>query len=309
MERRKLGRSNIDISAMGLGCWAIGGKWYGEVHDDESIRAIHCALDIGINLLDTAEGYGENGHSETVIGKALKGKRDKVIVATKFNGGRVEADDILQACEGSLKRLQTDYIDLYQFHNGPLENGEKVREILETLVEEGKIRWYGWSTDKPQEIRLFAEGAKCTAAQTALNVLRRNADAVAACEELGLASLNRSPLAMGMLSGKFTAETTFPEGDVRGAEFDWLKVYFEDGKPRRDLLDNLQAVREILTSDGRTLVQGGLCWIWGHSDITIPIPGFKTVKQVTENCGALGFDPLSAQQMQEIDSILKSKTE
>ncbi len=307
MEKRKLGRSNLEVSAMGLGCWAIGGKWYGEVEDKESIRAIQCGIDLGVNLLDSAEGYGTDGdgHSETVIGKALKGKRDQVVIATKFNGNRLEADDIRQACENSLKRLQTDYIDLYQFHNGPTENGEKVREVLETLVAEGKIRWYGWSTDNPKDMRIFAKGKHCVSAQTALSVLIRNPEAVATCEELGLASLNRSPLAMGMLSGKFTAETSFAKGDVRGLGFDWLDIYFKDGKPRADLLEKLQSIREILTSGGRSLVQGSLCWIWGYSDITIPIPGFKSVKQVTENAGALNFDPLTKQQMQEIDSILK----
>ena len=149
-----------------------------------------------------------------------------------------------------------------------------------------------------------AEGEHFTAAQTALNVLRRNAEAVKTCEALGVASLNRSPLAMGMLSGKFTAETTFPEGDVRGAGFAWLDVYFENGKPRKDLLDNLQAIRDILTSDGRTLVQGSLCWIWGRSDSTIPIPGFRNIGQITENCGALQFAPLPAEQMAEIERII-----
>ncbi len=303
MVKRKLGRSKIDISAMGLGCWAIGGKWWGKVDNYESVNAIHCAMDMGVNLMDTSEHYGD-GRSETVVGNALKSRRDQAVIATKFLGTRVKADDIRQACEGSLRRLKTDYIDLYQSHNGRLEDGEKVREILETLVEEGKIRWYGWSTKNPEDIRLFAEGAHCTAALTELSVLRREPEAIAACEELGLASLNRGPLAMGLLSGKFTAGTTFPEGDLRGSGQSWLDILFKDGKPRQDLLEKVQSIREILTSDGRTLVQGALCWIWGYSDITIPIPGFKTVKQVKENCGALKFDPLSPQQLQEIDSIL-----
>jgi len=304
--RRTLGRSGIEVSALGLGCWAIGGQWYGQVQDDESIRAIHCAMDMGVNLLDTAEAYGEDGHSETVIGKALQGRRDEMVIATKFKGIHVTADDIRQACEGSLERLQTDYIDLYQYHlgNGAMDNAKAVREILETLVEEGKIRWYGWSTDNAEAIRYFAEGTHCTAAQVALSVLRRNPEAVATCEELGLACLNRGPLAMGMLSGKFNKDTTFPEGDVRGAEFAWLEVYFQDGKPRPDLLAQLQAIRDILTSDGRSLVQGALCWLWGHSDITVPIPGFKNVKQVTENCGALQFDPLTPAQMAEIETLI-----
>jgi len=306
MFMRKLGKSGLDVSAMGLGCWAIGGQWYGKVDDDESIRAIHCALDMGVNLLDTAEGYGENGHSETVIGKALQGRRDKVVIATKFHAHRTELDDIHGACEASLKRLRTDYIDLYQYHSGPRENGEKVLQAVEKLVEEGKIRWHGWSTDDAESIRILARGSHCTAAQTALNVLRRNPEALAACEELNLASLNRSPLAMGILSGKFAADTTFAEGDVRGATFPWLEVYFDGGKPRADLLEKLDAIREILTSEGRTLVQGALAWIWGRSEYTIPIPGFKTVAQVKENVAAMDFGPLTAEQMKGIDELLGS---
>jgi len=304
MFTRKLGRSDIEISAMGLGCWAIGGQWYGQVDDDESIRALHCGLDMGVNFLDTAEGYGENGHSETVIGKALQGRRDKVIIATKFGAQRTELDDIRGACEASLKRLNTDYIDLYLYHSGPRENGEQVLQAVEKLVEEGKIRWHGWSTDDAESIRTLAGGSHCTAAETALNVLRRNPEALAVCEELNLASINRSPLAMGILSGKFTADTTFAEGDVRGATFPWLKVYFDGGKPRADLLEKLDAIREILTGQGRTLVQGALAWIWGRSEFTIPIPGFKTVAQVKENVSAMDFGPLSPEQMKEIDELL-----
>jgi aryl-alcohol dehydrogenase-like predicted oxidoreductase len=259
---------------------------------------------MGVNLLDTAEGYGEDGHSEKVIGRALQGRRDKVVIATKFSGQRTELDDIRQACEASLKRLRTDYIDLYQYHSGPRENGEKVLQAVEKLVEEGKIRWYGWSTDDAESIRILARGSHCTAAQTALNVLRRNPEALAACEELNLASINRSPLAMGILSGKFTADTTFAKGDVRGAEFPWLKVYFDGGKPRSDLLRELDAIRKVLTSEGRTLVQGALAWIWGQSECTIPIPGFKTVKQSEENITAMDFGPLTAEQMKEIDILL-----
>jgi aryl-alcohol dehydrogenase-like predicted oxidoreductase len=304
MFTRELGRSGIKTSAMGLGCWAIGGNHWGDTDDKESIRAIHRALDMGINLLDTAEGYGEDGHSEEVIGKALAGRRDKVVIATKFGNQRTELDDIRRACEASLKRLRTDYIDLYQYHSGPRENGEKVLQAVEKLVEEGKIRWYGWSTDDAESIRILARGAHCTAAQTALNVLRRNPEALAACSELNLASINRSPLAMGILSGKFTVDTTFAKGDIRGAKHPWLKVYFEDGKPRADLLEKLDAIRQILTSEGRTLVQGALAWIWGRSERTIPIPGFKTVKQIEENIAAMNFGPLNAEQMKEIDTLL-----
>ena len=309
MQNKKLGQSGIEVSALGLGCWAIGGQWYGQVQDDESIRAIHCAMDMGVNFLDTAEGYGENGHSETVIGKALQGRREKMVIATKFKASRIGSEDIRQACEGSLKRLQTNYIDLYLCRGSGYgdANRDAIRAALEQLVEEGKIRAYGCSSDEVDHARHIREGANSIAIEMALNVLRRNDDILEYCEQNNLTSLCRSPLAMGMLSGKFNKDTAFPEGDIRGAGFEWLDVYFKDGKPRQDLLDNLSAVRDILTSGGRTLVQGALCWIWGHSDITIPIPGFRNVKQVTENCDALRFDPLTPEQMVEIETIMKAE--
>ena len=163
MFQRKLGKSNIEVSAMGLGCWAIGGGNWGKVDDSESIRAIHAALDLGITLFDTADAYGVRGHSETVLGQALAQKRTDVLIATKFGvgkdkqtgkalGTRSASDYITHACEASLKRLKTDYIDLYQFHKGGYtQRAEPIQEVLESLVAAGKIRYYGWSTDLPGE--------------------------------------------------------------------------------------------------------------------------------------------------------------
>ena len=174
--KRTLGRSGIEVSALGLGCWAIGGPFWagetplgwGEVDDNESIRAIHAALDLGINFFDTANVYGA-GHSERILGRALAGRRSQVVIATKFNavfdeetrqviGADASPEGIRRACEDSLRRLNTDYIDLYQFHdNGyPADQAEPVRETLEELVKEGKIRFYGWSTDFPDRAEVFA---------------------------------------------------------------------------------------------------------------------------------------------------------
>ena len=169
MIKRRMGKSGIEVSALGMGCWAIGGPWtweqpgedphpagWGQVNDAESIRAIHVAMDMGINFFDTAANYGA-GHSEKILGEAISGKRDNVIVATKF--GHVvneqkmvvyqDDDQILsnlrQDCENSLRRLGTDYIDIYQFHEASYDADQAplVMEILEDLVTEGKVRYYG----------------------------------------------------------------------------------------------------------------------------------------------------------------------
>ncbi|MBO9371650.1 MAG: aldo/keto reductase [Chloroflexi bacterium] len=322
--KRTLGRSGIEVSALGLGCWAIGGPFWagetplgwGEVDDNESIRAIHAALDLGINFFDTANVYGA-GHSERILGRALAGRRSQVVIATKFNavfdektrqviGADASPEGIRRACEDSLRRLNTDYIDLYQFHdNGyPADQAGPVRETLEELVKEGKIRFYGWSTDFPDRAEVFAQGPHCTAIQFQLNVLDDNPAVIALCEKYNLAAINRGPLAMGLLTGKYTLQTRVSADDVRGEKSpEWMR-YFRDGRPNPEWLAKVEALREILTSGGRTLAQGALAWLWARSPQNIPIPGFRTVAQVQENAAAMPFGPLTPEQMGEIDAIL-----
>jgi aryl-alcohol dehydrogenase-like predicted oxidoreductase len=207
MNNRILGRSNMEVSPMGIGCWAIGGSnWGGGADDDESIRGIHKALEMGITFFDTADAYG-SGRSERVLGKALAGRREQVVIATKFGvtatGPNAEPNYIRLACEASLKRLNTYYIDLFQFHlndYGP-EGAENVRETLEGLVASGMIRTYGWSTDWPDRARIFAQGPNCSVVQATLNVIDDAADMLAVCDEFDLAAITRQPLAMGLLTG------------------------------------------------------------------------------------------------------------
>src|SRR6185369_236809 len=194
---------------------------------------------------------------------ALEGKRDKVVLATKFGFNVNEAekhvtlrtDDHLQyvrgECEDSLRRLNTDVIDLYQLHvwDYPIEKVPAMVDVLESLVTDGKIRFYGWSTDDIRGARLFAEGKHCVAIQHDLNVVLDTPEMLALCEELNLASVNRSPLARGALSGKYSKGNIFPQNDVRND--DWSRDHFFS-----PTLDQLDAIRAILTSEGRTLVQG-----------------------------------------------------
>lgn len=324
MKRRILGRSGIEVSPMGLGCWAIGGQFYmdgridgyGQVEDAESIRAIHTALELGINFLDTSDAYGI-GHSEEVIGKALEGKRNQTVIATKFGflgneatktlqGYNVTPDYIERACDASLRRLRTDYIDLYQLHVWEISISEidSVTGTLDRLVEKGKIRTYGWSTDLLGGAKLFSEKDNCSAIQHRMNIIEDYEELLALCEAKHLASINRSPLAMGLLSGKFSQSSVLSKEDVRGAGHTWTEPLFRNGQPTPEALTILDSARDILTSEGRSLAQGALAWIWAKSGCTIPIPGFKNVKQAAENAKAMEFGPLTPEQLTELEELI-----
>ena len=203
-----LGHSGLKLSRVGLGSWLTYGT---DVDADTTMQCVHAALEAGINFLDTADIYG-SGHSENILAKAIKGKRDGLVIASKFGytfnegttealGGQADPDYIRKCCEGSLRRLKTDRIDLYQFHLGGygLEKAGEVRDVLEELVSQGKIRYYGWSTDEPESARFFAEGTHCTAIQQRLNIFEGNHETLEVCQQNDLASINRGPLAMGLL--------------------------------------------------------------------------------------------------------------
>jgi aryl-alcohol dehydrogenase-like predicted oxidoreductase len=290
------------------------------VDDAESTRAIQAALDAGVTFFDTAANYG-CGHSEVILGNALASRRDKVVIATKFGyivdettrdaepyGSSEEVSDVAphvrENLEASLRRLNTDYVDVYQLHVWGLEidRALAVRDVLEQLVAEGKVRTYGWSTDRTDAIEAFATSPRCGVTQQQLNIFDGNHELLALCERLNLASINRAPLGMGMLTGKLTPTTTFKDDDVR-AHAQWF-AGIQDGRPSKAWLDALASICDVLTSGGRTPAQGALAWLWGRSPNTIPIPGFRTVAQVEENAGAMSFGPLLPAQMAEIDGIL-----
>ncbi|MGK5739670.1 aldo/keto reductase [Micromonospora sp. URMC 103] len=321
---RTLGRSGIEVSGLGMGCWAIGGPWaegsqplgWGAVDDDESVRAVRRALDLGVTLFDTADTYGA-GHSERVLGRALAGRRDEAVIATKWGytfdeatrqatGEDASPAYLRRAVTASLRRLDTDRIDLYQLHLAdlPLPRAEALIGTLEDLVAEGLIRSYGWSTDRPDRAAAFAhDAAGATAVQHALSVLRDAPEMLGVCEKHDLASVNRGPLAMGLLTGKYAATSTLPRDDVRGLAPGWLE-WFRGGRPAPEWLRRVAAVRGALTADGRTLAQGALGWIWARSGRTIPIPGCRTVAQVEENAAALNRGPLAPDQFAEVERQL-----
>ena len=332
MKNRILGRSGIEVSAMGLGGLPIGGMFWrtdydsvpwqtdrskpfpggwGPVDDDESIRAIRAGLDLGISLIDTSSSYG-CGHSERIIGKAIAGRRHDVVISTKFGnaideekkiyiGHDVEPDSIRASCEGSLRRLSTDCIDVFLLHwSGYDGDPEPIVEVLEGLLAAGKVRTYGWSNHQVELMERFTVHENFSAVEFPHSVFQRVPRMLALCEAQDIGALIRSPLGMGLLTGKFNAETTFPEDDIRRG---WN---LRKGR-MADILQAIDGIRDVLTSDGRTLAQGALAWIWAQSERAVPIPGFKTVAQVTENAKAMELGPLSEEQVGEIERLLTTE--
>jgi aryl-alcohol dehydrogenase-like predicted oxidoreductase len=326
MLTRTLGKSQLEVSALGMGCWAIGGPWtwdqpgqtpypvgWGNTDDEESLRALQTALDLGVNFFDTAANYGA-GHSEVLLGRAFKGKRDKVVIATKFGHIVNEAkktvysapDQIIKNVRGdvenSLRRLQTDFIDIYQLHEGGYDPDRalELQSALEEIVSAGKIRWYGWSTDRAGSAHRFAgsaNSAHCASIQFRLNAIFDNAAMRQVCADFDLAGINKDPLNKGFLTGKFNTNTTFPDNDVRsGTDFSDPEIV-----KRLKIVDE---IRDILTSKGRTMAQGALAYIWALDERMVPIPGFKSVQQVKENAGALEYGPLTKDQVREIQGIV-----
>ncbi|MHA1945237.1 MAG: aldo/keto reductase [Candidatus Hodarchaeales archaeon] len=316
MYTRRLGKSNIEVSGLGMGCFGIGGPFktkdgrflaYGDVNDKESIEVMHKALDLGINFFDTAEAYGIEGRSEKVMGQALKDYRDDVIIATKFSSvykstTKIQANKVSileklhEAVDNSLKRLQTDYIDVYQLHSSRQDPDSAllIGECLETLVEEGKIRYYGWSTDDASRAEMFSKGKHCTALQYVLTLTRINTPIARLCEENDLAGIIRSPFASGTLTGKYTKNTKRQSNHMLGGtDFDTERY--------EKIFQTLDQLKELL--EDRTLVQGILGYIWAKDDRAVPIPGAKTVDQIAEIGQCLDLGPITKQEMGEIDSL------
>lgn len=320
---RVLGRSGIEVSALGIGTWVIGGPMaagdvqfgWGEVDDDESVRMLRTAVDLGATLIDTADMYGM-GHAERVVHRALGDRRDDLVYATKWGNTFDEATrqwtgedpspaHARRALQASLARLGTDRIDVWQLHLSGMDPAlaDDLVALCEDLVDDGLIRTYGWSTDDPARAARFAAGPRCAVVQCTLNVLDPAPAMLDVAREHDLAVLARSPLAMGLLSDRITADTVIPPGDVRHTSPDWL-AWFRDGRPTPEYLACRDSVREILTSGGRTLAQGALAWLWARDGRIVPIPGCRTPDQARENVGALAHGPLTPTQLAEVETVL-----
>jgi len=315
-------RFGKDVSAIGMGCWAIGGPFYAgdapygysNVDDAQSTRTIHAALDAGITLFDTANVYGA-GHSERLLGAALKGRQDLTIVSKlgmafdeetkQVHGHDADPANVATAIDDSLTRLQRDHIDVMLLHINalPVAQARPIFEAMEAARQAGKIGAFGWSTDFPQSAASMVDMEGFVCIENAMNVFVDVPTIQKTVETHDLISLIRSPLAMGVLTGKYDAGAMVPTDDVRGVNRDF-NDYFQDRKVPQKYLKNIEAIREALQTGGRTLAQGALCWLLAKSEHNLPLPGAKTVAQITENAGAMGFGPLPGHVMDEIERLI-----
>jgi aryl-alcohol dehydrogenase-like predicted oxidoreductase len=293
MNYRTLGRTELKVSEIGFGAWAIGGNEhgnsYGTTEDDVSIRAIQRAVEMGCTFFDTADVYG-HGHSEEVLGAALEGHRDAVVIATKVGGDFYEGatrmnftpEYMQSACDRSLERLGTDVIDLYQLHNptGEMITEGSVFDVFGDLQAAGKIRFGGVSIFDPAEGVAAITTGKVDAIQVVFNLFSTEpvAELFPLALEQGVGIITREPLANGFLTGKYTPGATFEPGDIRR---NWPPQMIA---ARSTYADKLRAALE--RPGERTLVQAALRFALAHPAVSTAIPGAKTPEQVAENCGA-----------------------
>jgi aryl-alcohol dehydrogenase-like predicted oxidoreductase len=290
MEQRELGLSGIKVSALGLGLMSMSGV-YGNANDEESIGVIHYALDKGINFLDSADMYGW-GHNETLLGKALKGRRDKVVVATKF--GQVKLADgkqvvdgrpeyVMRACEASLKRLGIEVIDLYYQHrvdtNTPIED---TVGAMKRLVEQGKVRALGLSEARPETIRRAHKVHPIAAVQNEYSLLYRieGEETLKTTRELGITLVPYAPLGRSMLTGTVHGKADLPEGDRRLQHPRFQSEALEMN------VSLVQRLERIAAEKRCTPAQLVLAWLLHQGKDVVPIPGTKRRERIDENLNA-----------------------
>lgn len=302
MEYRVLGKTGIEVSSVGLGCWPMAGmaggaNWSG-IDDKESIATIQHAESLGINLLDTANGYGA-GHSERIIGQALKGRRDRYVVATKVAPRSDDPEEPLQQyitrnCEGSLERLRTDYIDIYQLHGEPDEAGmPAIVEALARLVDAGKIRCFGISTYETEVMRALMALGDLSMAQIGYSIVNPvGLPGLQFSKAHNLGTLIRVPLAQGALTGKYFGSLSgLDPQDRRHERFDNPRI--------RAALKKLSELSFLTEGEKRTMVQAALRFVLDTPGVTSVIPGAKNRAQLEENAGADSVSPLTADERQK----------
>lgn len=319
MNKRPLGNTGLKVSEISFGTWAIGGAW-GQTDESESLRALDKAMDEGVNFFDTADVYGD-GRSERLLAQATKGREDRIHIATKFcRAGDIHDPQtysesrVRQWCEDSLQRLGRETIDLYQIHCPPkpiLEDGA-VFDVLDRLQAEGKIRAYGVSVESVEEGLICLRQPGVQALQIIFNLFRQKPidELLPAARRNGVGLLVRLPLASGLLTGKFTADSTFEPDDHRrfnrnGEQFNVGETFA--GLPFEQGVALSQELAWIAEGRDDSMTRASLRWLLDFPEITCVIPGFKNVKQVEDNLAARQVKPFSEAERARLREFYKTR--
>lgn len=306
MDHRFIGKTGLKTYPIGLGTWNIGGQW-GPVSDDQAVRTIQTSIECGVNLIDTADAYGEpSGRSEELIGRAISGCRDRLILATKVgNFARRQGHPLAYShplhvelcCDASLRRLKTDTIDFYQCHIGNLADYSVFLEAFAALKKKGKIRFVGLSTNQMEALKAFDREGICQIVQVDYSLLNRapEQDILPYCMERQIGVLVRGPLAQGVAAGKFTKETLFTDS---------VRQSWNQGPRREKFLQQVDQIDRIKALfPGRDMARIVLQFVLSHPAVSAAIPGAKTPEQARDNAQA-GQSALSDQEIQKIRSLM-----
>ena len=310
MRRRELGRSGIEVSAIGLGCWGMSGS-YGPADEGESVATLHRALDLGVDFIDTADSYGEDGHNESLIGRALAGRRHEFVLATKTGWVKRAGPDgtttvgvdghperIRSACEASLARLKTDVIDLYYLHRvDPDVPVEESVGALANMVAAGKARFLGLSEVSEATLRRAHAVHPITALQSEYSLWTREPEAAVmpACRELGIAFVPFSPLGRGFLTGAVTGREGIAPGDWRANN----PRFTDESIARNRAL--LRPLKEVAEAHGAKAAQVALAWVLSRGEQVIPIPGMKRRSHLDENVASVDIT-LTHEELARLDA-------
>jgi aryl-alcohol dehydrogenase-like predicted oxidoreductase len=306
MKYRKLGKSDLQVSTVGLGTWAIGNDFWGSVDDDESVRALQAGLDAGINLIDTAPAYGA-GHAEEVVGRAIAGRRDEVVVATKVGIIRTEddfvrnlkPDSVRQEVDDSLRRLGVDTIDLYQIHwPDPKTPIDETMTELNKAQQAGKFRYLGVSNFNIKQMEELSQFGELVSLQPHYSLLKRDIEGkvVQYCIDNDLGIVNYGTLAGGILTGKFREIPEFEDGDYRHKFYPWFK------EPAWSKIQSmLDVLREIADDRGVSVAQVAINWTTQQPGITSALVGAKNPAQAESNAGGGDFE-LTGEEIERINA-------
>ena len=314
MDYKKLGKTDIDVSTISMGCWALGGgPTWGDQDEAEAIKTIHAALDVGVNFFDTAEGYG-GGASEILVGRALEGRRHDAVIATKVSKKNLAKEDVLMACETSLQRLKTDYIDLYQIHwPNPAIPLSETMGALQQLKEQGKIRTIGVSNFGVRNMNELLKIGHCESNQLAYNLAWRaiEYEILPKYREENIGILCYSALAQAILTGKYARVDDVPEGRARNRYFSKNRPGVKHGEEgcETELFAAIAKIRQICEDIQQPMAHVALAWLLAQPGVTSVIAGARTPEQTQDNVQAvdLKLSPEIINELNEATEELKQK--